>query len=130
MASFYSDNLHFSYATRGSGTATFLFQHGIGGSLAQPFRFLISPDDEDPDAIKGPGSCARKFRMAAFDCRAHGATPLGDPEKLRRNANVLDRTSRRRARKREYLRSTAAASGRAPGAIRRNHRGRVLRPRC
>ena len=83
MASFYSEKLHFNYATRGSGTTTFLFQHGIGGSLAQPFRFLISPDVEDPDAIKGPGSYARKFRMAAFDCRAHGATPLGDPEKLR-----------------------------------------------
>src|SRR5262249_41358445 len=83
MASFYSDKLRFNYATRGSGTTTFFFQHGIGGTLAQPFRFLIRPEGEDPDAAKGPGYYARKFRLAAFDFRAHGATPLGASEKLR-----------------------------------------------
>lgn len=83
MASFYSDKLRFNYATRGSGTTTFFFQHGLGGTLAQPFRFLIPPDGADQDVDKGPSCHARKFRLAAFDFRAHGATPLGASEKLR-----------------------------------------------
>jgi len=83
MASFYSNGLEFNYGTRGRGTNTFFFQHGIGGTLAQPFRFLIPPDVEDPNVHKEPGGHAGQFRMAAFDFRAHGATPLGDPEKLR-----------------------------------------------
>ena len=82
MPSFYSDGLEFNYATRGLGTNTFFFQHGIGGNLAQPFRFLIRYD-EDSKVDKEPRSHGRQFRMAAFDFRAHGATPLGDPEKLR-----------------------------------------------
>jgi pimeloyl-ACP methyl ester carboxylesterase len=83
MASFYSDGLQFSYATRGLGANTFFFQHGIGGTLAQPFLFLLRSDGEESNVDKEPGVRERKFRMAAFDCRAHGATPLGDPEKLR-----------------------------------------------
>ena len=83
MASFYSDGLQINYATRGLGANTFLFQHGIGGTLAQPFRFLLRSDGEESNVDKEPGVRERKFRMAAFDCRAHGATPLGDPEKLR-----------------------------------------------
>jgi pimeloyl-ACP methyl ester carboxylesterase len=83
MASFYSDGLQFSYATRGLGANTFFFQHGIGGTLAQPFRFLLRSDGEESNVDKEPGVRERKFRMAAFDCRAHGGTPLGDPEKLR-----------------------------------------------
>jgi pimeloyl-ACP methyl ester carboxylesterase len=83
MASFYSNGLQFSYATRGLGANTFFFQHGIGGTLAQPFRFLLRSDGEESNVDKEPGVRERKFRMAAFDCRAHGATPLGDPEKLR-----------------------------------------------
>jgi pimeloyl-ACP methyl ester carboxylesterase len=83
MASFYSDGLQFNYAIRGLGANTFFFQHGIGGTLAQPFRFLLPSDGEESNVDKEPGVRERKFRMAAFDCRAHGATPLGDPEKLR-----------------------------------------------
>ena len=83
MPSFFSDGLPFNYATRGVGTKTFFFQHGIGGSLAQPFRFLIPPDQEDPSLAKESGTCVRPFRLAAFDFRAHGETPLGDPKKLR-----------------------------------------------
>jgi pimeloyl-ACP methyl ester carboxylesterase len=83
MASFYSDGLQFNYATRGLGTNTFFFQHGIGGTLAQPLRFLLPSDREESSVDKQPGVRDRKFRMAAFDFRAHGATPLGDPEKLR-----------------------------------------------
>ena len=83
MASFYTDTLRFNYATRGSGTTTFFFQHGSGGTLAQAFRFLIRPEGENPDGAKGQKCHARNFRLAAFDFRAHGATPLGASEKLR-----------------------------------------------
>jgi pimeloyl-ACP methyl ester carboxylesterase len=83
MPSFYSDGLQFNYATRGLGTSTFFFQHGIGGTLAQPFRFLRPADGEESSVDKEPTVRHRQFRMAAFDFRGHGATPLGDPEKLR-----------------------------------------------
>jgi pimeloyl-ACP methyl ester carboxylesterase len=83
MASFYSDGLHFNYATRGLGTNTFFFQHGIGGTLAQPLRFLLPSDGEESNVNKETGGRERNFRLAAFDFRAHGATPLGNPEKLR-----------------------------------------------
>src|SRR5258708_3113173 len=55
MASFYSDGLQFNYATRGLGANTFFFQHGIGGTLAQPFRFLLRSDGEDSNFDKEPG---------------------------------------------------------------------------
>jgi len=77
MPSFYSDGLHFNYATRGQGSHTFFFQHGIGGAIAQPFRFLIGADDDDS------GCQAPRFRLAAFDFRAHGGTPVGDLKKMR-----------------------------------------------
>jgi len=77
MPSFYSDGLQFNYAIRGEGAYTFFFQHGIGGAIAQPLRFLLSADGRDGD------SQAQPFRLALFDFRAHGKTPLGDPKKLR-----------------------------------------------
>ena len=77
MPSFYSDGLQFNYAIRGEGTHTFFFQHGIGGTIAQPFRFLVRADDHES------ASQAPPFRLAAFDFRAHGGTPVGDPKKLR-----------------------------------------------
>jgi len=77
MPSFYSDGLHFNYGIRGEGTHTFFFQHGIGGTIAQPFRFLIRADDHESAGQAPP------FRLAAFDFRAHGGTPVGDPKKLR-----------------------------------------------
>ena len=77
MPSFYSDGLQFNYAIRGEGSYTLFFQHGIGGTIAQPFRFLLRTDDQDSE------SQAQPFRLAAFDFRAHGGTPLGDPRKLR-----------------------------------------------
>ena len=82
MPTFYSDGLRFNYATRGVGSYTFFFQHGIGGNLSQPFRFLGSSNDKNLNAVKEGGSEALPFRLAAFDFRAHGATPLGDPKKL------------------------------------------------
>ena len=84
MLSFYLDGLQFNYATRGTGPHTFLFQHGIGGTIAQPFRFLSGGGDRKPGLHDEPAS--QGFRMAAFDFRGHGATPLGDP----RNCASID----------------------------------------
>jgi pimeloyl-ACP methyl ester carboxylesterase len=84
MASFYSaDGLQFNYSIRGRGRNAFFFQHGIGGALAQPLRFLVHSDAEEPSFEKEPPIAAQQFLLAAFDFRAHGATRLGDPEKLR-----------------------------------------------
>ncbi len=61
------DGLRFHYRDVGSGIP-FIFQHGLGGDVNQPFS-VCQPS---------PG-----FRMLAFDCRAHGETrPLGDVEKI------------------------------------------------
>jgi pimeloyl-ACP methyl ester carboxylesterase len=83
MASFDSDGLHFNYAVRGVGPNALLFQHGIGGTLAQPLRFLLPSDGKESCLDEELTTRAQSFRLAAFDFRAHGATPLGDPEKLR-----------------------------------------------
>jgi pimeloyl-ACP methyl ester carboxylesterase len=46
----------------------FVFQHGLGGDVTQPFGLFRPP----------PG-----IRLLAFDARAHGrTTPMGEPEKL------------------------------------------------
>ena len=61
------DGLSFNYSDTGSGTA-FIFQHGLGADLAQPVS-LVHPDS--------------KFRLIAFDFRAHGTThPVGPIEKI------------------------------------------------
>ena len=89
MASFYSDGLHFNYATRGLGPSTFFFQHGIGGTHAQPLRFL-DPFEDDGSSINKERTSIQQLRLAAFDFRAHGRTPVGDPEKLRLDAFADD----------------------------------------
>jgi pimeloyl-ACP methyl ester carboxylesterase len=67
MASFTHQDITFHYRNEGEGLP-FVFQHGLGGDIAQPFALFRPP----------PG-----FRMLAFDCRGHGKTePLGDPEKI------------------------------------------------
>lgn len=67
MPFFKRDGLDFHYQEKGSGTP-FIFQHGLGGDLSQPFGLFSPPDG---------------FRLLAFDCRAHGQTrPLGDPIKI------------------------------------------------
>jgi pimeloyl-ACP methyl ester carboxylesterase len=83
MASFYSDGLQFNYVVRGLGTNAFFFQHGIGGALAQPLRFLLPADGKESSLDQEPQIDPQRFLLAAFDFRAHGATPLGAPEKLR-----------------------------------------------
>ena len=67
MPSFAHDGLVFNYLDSGDGTP-FVFQHGLGGDVNQPFGLFRPP----------PG-----FRLLAFDCRAHGETrPLGDESKI------------------------------------------------
>ncbi len=83
MTSFHSDGLQFNYAVRGLGTNAFFFQHGIGGALAQPLRFLLPSDGKESSLDQEPQIRSRRFLLAAFDFRAHGATPLGDPDRLR-----------------------------------------------
>lgn len=61
------DGLRFHYRVRGQGT-TFIFQHGLGGDVNQPFGLFVPPAG---------------FRLLAFDCRGHGETwPLGSPDKI------------------------------------------------
>jgi pimeloyl-ACP methyl ester carboxylesterase len=67
MPFFTHDGLNFHYLDKGRGTP-FVFQHGLGGDVSQPFGIFAPP----------PG-----FRLLAFDCRAHGETrPLGEPERI------------------------------------------------
>ena len=55
--------IDFHYREAGTGTC-FVFQHGLGGDVAQPLGLFAPP----------PG-----VRVLALDCRGHGATrPLGD----------------------------------------------------
>ena len=59
--------IDFHYRMTGEGTP-FVFQHGLGGDVNQPFGLFQPP----------PG-----FRLLAFDCRAHGETrPLGPPDHI------------------------------------------------
>ena len=65
MPQFNLHGLKFHYRESGGGTP-FFFQHGLGGSVNQPF-----------DLFKPPVG----FRLLAFDCRGHGEThPIGDPQ--------------------------------------------------
>jgi len=67
MPFFPRDGLSFHCREAGEGVP-FVFQHGLGGDVDQPFGVFQPPAG---------------FRMLAFDCRAHGETrPLGDPEKI------------------------------------------------
>ena len=63
MPFFERDGLSFHYLDKGEGLP-FVFQHGLGGDVGQPFGIY------DPPA---------GVRLIGFDCRAHGETrPLGD----------------------------------------------------
>jgi len=68
MAFFNHDGIQFHYQDAGSGQP-FIFQHGLGADVTQPFGLFQPP----------PG-----LRLLAFDARAHGKTePLGESAKLR-----------------------------------------------
>lgn len=66
MPSFVHDQITFHYREAGEGLP-FIFQHGLGGAVDQPFSVFVPP----------PG-----VRMIAFDARGHGLTPLGPPERI------------------------------------------------
>ncbi|MBU6400080.1 MAG: alpha/beta hydrolase [Verrucomicrobia bacterium] len=67
MPFFSHDGIQFHYREGGSGLP-FIFQHGLGGDVSQPFG-LFAPSGG--------------VRLLAFDCRAHGQSrPVGDPEKI------------------------------------------------
>jgi pimeloyl-ACP methyl ester carboxylesterase len=67
MPIFYHDGLKFHFRETGSGIP-FVFQHGLGADVNQPFGLFRPPFG---------------FRLIAFDCRAHGQTvPLGDNSKI------------------------------------------------
>jgi pimeloyl-ACP methyl ester carboxylesterase len=67
MPFFDRDGLRFHYREEGDGLP-FVFQHGLGGDLSQPF---------------GVYRPAAGVRLIAFDFRGHGETrPLGDVAKL------------------------------------------------
>jgi pimeloyl-ACP methyl ester carboxylesterase len=75
MPFFDRDGLRFHYRDEGEGLP-FVFQHGLGGDVGQPFGLFRPP----------PG-----VRLLAFDARGHGETrPLGDPETLTLNAFADD----------------------------------------
>ena len=68
MPAFERDGLRFHYRDEGAGVP-FVFQHGLGGDVGQPFGLYAPP----PSGI----------RLIAFDARGHGETrPLGDPKKI------------------------------------------------
>ena len=64
---FNHDGLSFHYQDTGFGMP-FLFQHGLGGDVNQPFGLFRPPAG---------------IRLIGFDARGHGETrPLGPPEKI------------------------------------------------
>ena len=65
--SFARDGLRFHFRDEGHGLP-FVFQHGLGGDVNQPFGLYRPPAG---------------VRLIAFDVRGHGETrPLGDIDKL------------------------------------------------
>ncbi len=71
MPVFERDGIRFHYRDEGEGIP-FVFQHGLGGDVAQPFGFFEGSLHEDP-----------RFRLIALDCRAHGETrPVGPEDTL------------------------------------------------
>lgn len=70
MPFFERDGMRFHYRDEGRGRP-FVFQHGLGGDISQPFSFF---DPVGPDA---------PFRLISMDCRAHGETrPLGPEDRI------------------------------------------------
>lgn len=68
MPEFQHDGIQFHYRDEGKGVP-FVFQHGLGADLTQPFS-LCHPA---PDGV----------RLIAFDARAHGkTTPVGPIERI------------------------------------------------
>ena len=67
MPTFHHDGIAFHFRDEGAGVP-FVFQHGLGGDVNQPFGLFAPP----------PG-----YRLIALDCRGHGETrPLGNPDNI------------------------------------------------
>ena len=67
MPTFSHDGIDFHFQEKGEGRA-FVFQHGLGGDVSQPFGLFQPPSG---------------IRLLGFDARGHGRTrPLGDPARL------------------------------------------------
>jgi len=67
MPRFLHDRVSFNYRQAGRGIP-FVFQHGLGGDVNQPFGLFHPPAG---------------FRVISFDCRAHGlTTPIGETRKI------------------------------------------------
>lgn len=66
MAEFIHDGIHFHYRDEGEGIP-FIFQHGLGADLTQPFSLCRPPVG---------------IRLIAFDARAHGKTSPVGPEEM------------------------------------------------
>ncbi len=67
MSVFKRDGITFHYREEGRGLP-FVFQHGLGGDISQPFSVYHPPHG---------------IRQLGFDFRAHGQThPVGDPDRL------------------------------------------------
>lgn len=69
MPTFDRDGLSFRYRDEGTeGGLPFVFQHGLGSDIDQPFRLYPPPDG---------------VRLIGFDFRGHGQTrPLGDEKRI------------------------------------------------
>ncbi|MCC6699384.1 MAG: alpha/beta hydrolase [Candidatus Hydrogenedentes bacterium] len=79
MPTFARDDISFFYRDAGTGTP-FVFQHGLGGDVHQPFGFFEEFLGDTPP-----------FRLIAMDCRAHGDTqPVGPEDKISFNAFADD----------------------------------------
>lgn len=67
MSVFHYDGFDFHYRSEGDGLP-FVFQHGLGGDLEQPFSLYQPPAG---------------ISMHVFDCQTHGLTePCGDPDRI------------------------------------------------
>lgn len=78
MPKYEHGGITFHYRDEGAGLP-FVFQHGLGGDVSQPYGFFESDLRDSPP-----------FRLIALDCRAHGETrPLG-PESLLTFSQLAD----------------------------------------
>lgn len=71
MPAYSREGIEFYYRDEGAGVP-FVFQHGLGGDVGQPFGFFEGLLRDHPP-----------FRLIALDCRAHGRThPIGPEDAL------------------------------------------------
>lgn len=74
MPTFQHDGMTFHFEEAGTGIP-FLFQHGLGGNVSQPFAVFQPPEG---------------LRLLSLDCRGHGLTPVGTSGKLNISTMAAD----------------------------------------